>query len=292
MGAAESKDGLEDDEIPVADAGGGAGASSQDALPTHPSAVSLAGESTEREEDRASESPQSQNREIPGGGTSGMNRTTSFAATEESLFANSGISTADFEFLKVVGDGYYGKVCCSTRPARHVLTARSVPVMTNWSRQVFAVRHRDSSQVYAMKAIKKDRVVQVRDFRSLRAASIAARGKGCLAEQESEAGADRAEHHAEVEAPVHHEHLLRISDAKCCTMHQPAPQCECACSRVRVRACVRARARVVDAWASIPTCLRACECKRALACVHMSVRCEGCLGPAGLGSSPLRVSTM
>jgi hypothetical protein len=127
MGAAESKDGLEDDEIPVADAGGGAGATSRDALPRHPSAVSLAaGESTERGEDRASESPQSQNREIPGG-TSGMNRTTSFAATDESLFANSGISTADFEFLKVVGDGYYGKVCCSsTRPARHVLTARSV----------------------------------------------------------------------------------------------------------------------------------------------------------------------
>ena len=67
---------------------------------------------------------------IPGD-TSGMNRTLSFAATEESLFANSGISTADFEFLKVVGDGYYGKVRSrSTLPRRSWLDGTNLRLVT------------------------------------------------------------------------------------------------------------------------------------------------------------------
>ena len=126
-------------------------------------------ESADRAEGHANESPQSENQVIPGG-TSGMNRTLSFAATEESLFANSGISTADFEFLKVVGDGYYGKVRSrSTLPRRSLLDGTNLRLVTTLRyRQVFAVRHRDSREIYAMKAIKKDRVVQVpRDVRFL-----------------------------------------------------------------------------------------------------------------------------
>jgi serine/threonine protein kinase len=67
---------------------------------------------------------------------SGLKRSKSFHAEENSLFDNShdNISTDDFEILKVVGDGYYGKV--------------------------YAVKDKRSGAIYAMKAIKKDRVVQ------------------------------------------------------------------------------------------------------------------------------------
>lgn len=101
-----------------------------DALRYTCAAPLAAEESTDRAEDHANESPQSENRVIPGD-TSGMNRTLSFAATEESLFANSGISTADFEFLKVVGDGYYGKVRSrSTLPRRSWLDGTNLRLVT------------------------------------------------------------------------------------------------------------------------------------------------------------------
>lgn len=41
--------------------------------------------------------------------TTGLRRSKSFHAAENSLFSDEKVSTDDFEILKVVGDGYYGK---------------------------------------------------------------------------------------------------------------------------------------------------------------------------------------
>jgi hypothetical protein len=152
-----------------------------DALRYTCAAPLAAEESTDRAEDHANESPQSENRVIPGG-TSGMNRTLSFAATEESLFANSGISTADFEFLKVVGDGYYGKVRSrSTLPRRSWLDGTNLrlvttpPVSSGVCRQA-PRQQRDLCHEGDQEGSRRPGTAR-RSF-SLRTTSIAAHGKG------------------------------------------------------------------------------------------------------------------